>query len=484
MRTSPACALHISPVNAASRSFSLWGDQSNSNESMRKIVFERASEAQNEAVSVSQNAGSSASQSLSDGLSSLSQSMSNAASSMSNTVSSLTKGSSGSVDAAASSNESIVDSIQERLTDANEAVSSTISSEGELIADSAQRATDELQTMGLGGWSPSGLLQQLLDTTQHLTGLPWWATIIAVTCLIRLSVAPLLVYVQGNSIRLSNIQPQMQAMISDLEYAKSTGNPQDMQMAAIKVRKLMADNNCSPFRSLLLPLVQMPIFLSFYFALEGMAKAKMPSLMTGGVAWFPDLTVADPYYVLPIASSAMTLLVLETGAETGTSAMNQTPQARMVKNVLRGVTVLAAWFISNFPAALLVYWTTTNTFSLCQLMALRTRFLKRLLKLPERIEHPPQPHIKQKSFMEGIRSGMNASNAHPSTNARQTAPSALYRKQAERRAESVSGSRGKALHALMDDSVSVKNRASADTSASDKQSRVAAARERRLRQRS
>ena len=134
VRTSPACALHISPVNAASRSFSLWGDQSNSNESMRKIVFERASEAQNEAVSVSQNAGSSASQSLSDGLSSLSQSMSNAASSMSNTVSSLTKGSSGSVDAAASSNESIVDSIQERLTDANEAVSSTISSEGELLS--------------------------------------------------------------------------------------------------------------------------------------------------------------------------------------------------------------------------------------------------------------------------------------------------------------------------------------------------------------
>ncbi|WFC95066.1 hypothetical protein MBRA1_001707 [Malassezia brasiliensis] len=377
-------------------------------------------------------------------------------------------------------------SIQDRLAHANHG-NGMLASESEAISQASQEATSELAAHGLGGWSPSGILQHLLDTTQYLTHLPWWATIILVTCLIRLSVAPLLVYVQGNSIRLSNIQPQMQNMLKDLEYAKATGNQQEMQRSAVQVRKLLADNNCSPFRSLLLPAVQMPIFLSFYFALDGMAKAKLPALVSGGFGWVPDLTVADPYYVLPITSAFMTLLVLETGAETGTTAMNQTKQARMVKNLLRGVTVLAAWFVSNFPAAVLLYWTTTNTFSLVQLLALRTRFLKRLLKLPERVQHPVQPHVKQQSFMEGLRSGLASGSAHPNSaaSARRPPPSSLYRRGGERPVEATT--RGRALDSMLSSKPGGEKSTSfhpaGEHANAEKQSRVAAARERRLRQR-
>lgn len=389
---------------------------------------------------------------------------------------------------AVSDAQGALSSIQDRLAHANHGHGSgMLASESEAISQASQEATSELAAHGLGGWSPSGILQHLLDTTQYLTHLPWWATIILVTCLIRLSVAPLLVYVQGNSIRLSNIQPQMQNMLKDLEYAKATGNQQEMQRAAVQVRKLLADNNCSPFRSLLLPAVQMPIFLSFYFALDGMAKAKLPALVTGGFGWVPDLTVADPYYVLPITSAFMTLLVLETGAETGTTAMNQTKQARMVKNLLRGVTVLAAWFVSNFPAAVLLYWTTTNTFSLVQLLVLRTRFMKRLLKLPERVQHPVQPHVKQQSFMEGLRSGLASGNAHPNSaaSARRPPPSSLYRRGGERPVEA--DTRNRALDSMLSSKPGSEKSASAaaagDDASAEKQSRIAAARERRLRQR-
>ena len=379
-----------------------------------------------------------------------------------------------------------VTSIQDRLANANHGHTGALPSDLETFTNASHEATTELTAHGLGGWSPSGMLQHVLDTTQYLTHLPWWATIILVTCAIRLSVAPLLVYVQGNSIRLSNIQPQMQNMLKDLEYAKSTGNQQEMQRSAVQVRKLLADNNCSPFRSLLLPAVQMPIFLSFYFALDGMAKAKLPALAHGGFGWVPDLTVADPYYVLPVTSALMTLLVLETGAETGTTAMNQTKQARLVKNLLRGVTVLAAWFVSNFPAAVLLYWTTTNTFSLVQLLALRTRFMKRWLKLPERVQHPVQPHIKQQSFMEGLRSGMASGSAHPGSDAsvRRPPPASLYRKHPERRGEA--DARDRALDAMLSKNGTAKPAAPShahEEAAADKQSRVTAARERRLRQR-
>ncbi|WFD31068.1 hypothetical protein MSPP1_002099 [Malassezia sp. CBS 17886] len=381
-------------------------------------------------------------------------------------------------------------SVQERLVVAEETAATTstdvIHRDLEAVEHASDMATHQLHDLGLGGWSPSGMLQHLLDSTQFLTSLPWWATIVLVTCGIRLSIAPLLVYVQGNSIRLSNIQPQMQGMMQDLEYAKSTGNQQEMQAAAVRVRKLMTDNNCSPFRSLLLPVVQMPIFLSFFFALDGLAKAKLPALTTGGFAWISDLTVADPYYVLPITSSLMTLLVLETGAETGTTGMNQTPQARMVKNVLRAVTVLAAWFVSGFPAAVLLYWTTTNTFSLVQLLALRTRSMKRLLRLPERIQHPPKPHVREKTFMEGLRSGMTSQSALPNASRARAAPSSLSRRNAEHGDGALSTSRKDALNSILTEgsaapASSASQAARAEVGA-EKQARVAAARERRLRQ--
>ena len=150
-------------------------------------------------------------------------------------------------------------SIHDRIAHAESAISSAVGHESEAISQAAETASTELKALGLGGYSPSGLLQQLLDAVQYYTDLPWWATIIAVTCGIRLAIAPLIVYVQGNSIRLSNIQPQMQDMIKDMEYAKSTGNQQEMQSAAMKVRKLLSDNNCSPFKSLLIPLFKIPV---------------------------------------------------------------------------------------------------------------------------------------------------------------------------------------------------------------------------------
>lgn len=373
------------------------------------------------------------------------------------------------------------ESVQSQLAHAKEVASNTWAHDTSAISKASEMASSELHAHGLGGWTPSGMLQHLLDSAHNLTGLPWWATIIFVTCGIRLAIAPLLVYVQANSIRLANVQPHMQGLLREIEYAKKMGNQQEMQAAAGKVRKLLKDNNASPFRSFLLPAVQMPIFLSFYFALSGLANAPLPSMMKEGALWFPDLTVADPYYVLPVVSSLMTLAVLETGAETGTTGMNQTPQARLIKNVLRGVTVLATWFIANFPAALLVYWATTNTFSLVQLLALRTRFMKRMLRLPEKIDHPVQPHIKQKSFMEGVREGMgNQQQARPRP------PSALWRKPEDAPA-GMEGSRGRALDSMLSDkSGAPKATNTVDTNhthQAEKDARVAAARERRLRQR-
>ena len=51
--------------------------------------------------------------------------------------------------------------------------------------------------------------------------------------------------------------------------------------------------------------------------------------MDGGAYWFVDLTVADPVYVLPAASTAVFLLMVELNAADGMEGHDPAMVARM-----------------------------------------------------------------------------------------------------------------------------------------------------------
>lgn len=57
--------------------------------------------------------------------------------------------------------------------------------------------------------------------------------------------------------------------------------------------------------------IQAPVFISFFIALRKMAYLPVPSLQTGGLLWFPDLTAADPFYILPLAVTGTMFFILE-----------------------------------------------------------------------------------------------------------------------------------------------------------------------------
>ncbi|KAK0554617.1 hypothetical protein OC845_000649 [Tilletia horrida] len=396
--------------------------------------------------------------------------------------------------------ESTAQTLQEGLAQTPEALSqlvSTVAAGGELPH------TPTFTELGLGTWGwwpPTGWLQTFLDYMTTTTGLPWWATIMGTTIALRLCLAPLLVYVQGNTIRLANIQPRLQGIMDDITHAKATGDLALLQSRAQQVQQIFKENDCHPFRSFLLPVVQMPIFISFFFALRGMADAGLPGFKDGGLAWFTDLSVADPYYVLPVASTALTLLVLETGAETGTNTSAVGPSAGTIKNVLRGIMVVATFFIIDFPAAVLLYWTTNNTFSILQLLALRTRFLRTRLNLPERIDHKKataaasnlrhqsgaggyralvgevaQP-AKEKGFWEGIKQGMDSVKGVDAHN-RSKAPGALRRAaQAETEGSSIASvARDRALRSMYEQGAGAVGTASSAAAAATESASVAGA---------
>ncbi len=59
-----------------------------------------------------------------------------------------------------------------------------------------------------------------------------------------------------------------------------------MAALSMELQAIFKKNKISPFSNLIPMLVQMPIFMSMFFGLRGMANLPLESMMSGGILWF------------------------------------------------------------------------------------------------------------------------------------------------------------------------------------------------------
>jgi len=208
----------------------------------------------------------------------------------------------------------------------------------------------DLKLMGLthGMLNPAGWIRDALEAIHVGMGIPWWGTIMLTTACLRLALFPLVVRMQAHNSRMSAIQDQQKVLMEKMTESKGRGDQQAGQVYAAQLAQLWKEHDVHPVRSLGLPLLQMPLFLAFFFAIRKLVALPVPQLKEGGLAWFTDLTVADPYYILPVTSMALTLAVMQMGADgTGT---NKSRQNQHTINVFRVATVLAIPFVAHMAS--------------------------------------------------------------------------------------------------------------------------------------
>lgn len=263
----------------------------------------------------------------------------------------------------------------------------------------------ELTELGLNHWAgPAGWITNLLEFVGTTTGLPWWGTIAVTTVALRLLIAPINIAGQKNAIRLGNIQPEMKRHMDDIKHYKAAGDQMQTQKAVMATQKLLRDNNCNPLKSLVPIAFQLPLMFSFFVALERIAKAGAESFAHGGPFWALDLTAPDPTYILPAVSTLATLAVAEFGFKAGTNNNANPGQTQMMKYIMRCAIPIIGWISSTFPSGVLVYWVTTNIYSLIQLGMLQLPVVRQWAKFPKRIEHAKNPYEPEpKGFMDNIK---------------------------------------------------------------------------------
>jgi YidC/Oxa1 family membrane protein insertase len=83
--------------------------------------------------------------------------------------------------------------------------------------------------------------------------------------------------------------------------------------------------------------------------------------------WIKDLSVADPYFVLPLIMG-VTMLIQQ--------KLNPAPMDPIQAKVMMVLPVVFTVFFAFFPAGLVLYWVVNNTLSIAQQYVITKRVEK------------------------------------------------------------------------------------------------------------
>lgn len=256
-------------------------------------------------------------------------------------------------------------------------------------------------SIGLGGYSPVGIVQNCMEFLHCTWDIPWWGAIAIGTLAVRTIIFPLVILAQRNSAKMNNNMPQMQVLQLKMTEARQSGNAIESARYAQEMMLFMKEKGVNPFKNMIVPLAQAPLFISFFMGLRQMANTPVESMCNGGLFWFTDLTVADPYYLLPVITSATLYLTIELGTD---SARLSAANMNTMKYVLRALPIVIFPFTMNFPAAILTYWACSNFISLGQVALLRIPSVRDYFKIDKMIAHAPSSlPTKKKGFVGGMK---------------------------------------------------------------------------------
>jgi len=183
-----------------------------------------------------------------------------------------------------------------------------------------------------------------------------WA-IVLMTLVIRFLMLPLTYQSMKSSQKMQQLNPKVQAI-----RAKYRGKVKDRQgRPNVEAQRKMQDEIMQVYKgegvnpaSGCFPMIfQIPVFLAYYQLLGGAIELRHAPWL----GWVQDLSVMDPYYVLPIVMFA-TQFIQQLRMPMGTDPMQ--------RRLFLLMPFVFLFLFLKFPAGLVLYWLTNNVFTIGQ----------------------------------------------------------------------------------------------------------------------
>jgi YidC/Oxa1 family membrane protein insertase len=187
-------------------------------------------------------------------------------------------------------------------------------------------------------------LYWLMDKLYSFIG-NWGWSIIALVILLKAAFYWLNASAYRSMAKMKAVNPKIMEMRERLK-----DKPQQMQQEMMKIyreEKVNPMGGCFPI------LIQIPVFIALYWVLLSSVEVRGAPW----IGWITDLSVPDPWYILPVVMTATTMLQ---------TALNPTPPDPMQAKLMWYMPLIFSVMFFFFPAGLVLYWITNNILSIAQ----------------------------------------------------------------------------------------------------------------------
>ncbi len=244
----------------------------------------------------------------------------------------------------------------------------------------------------------ANILQPLIDVANGVlqffhdnAGLSWGMSIIALTIFVRALLIPL-TYKQLKGMRaLQALQPQIKEI-----QAKYKNDKQRMQQEMMNFYKV---NKVNPFASCIPLVAQLPVFITLFYVLRHELPPDMGCPAAGHCAdygasflFIPDLTAKATGGVL------IALLVLYVGTQLASGYFMSVTADKSQRTMMFILPLIFVPFVISFPAGLILYWITTNFWTIGQQYTIQRLIPAPVVATPAEVAaaKPPPPPPKKK----------------------------------------------------------------------------------------
>jgi YidC/Oxa1 family membrane protein insertase len=265
------------------------------------------------------------------------------------------------------------------------------------------------------------VFEAVLKFFHNQVGVGWGLSIVLLTLLIRLLLFPL-------ALKQFHSMQRMQAHMPELKAIQNKYK-EDKQRQQQEMMKFYKENEINPFGSCLPLVAQLPVFISLFYMLradlrKNICPAKQPGahLLDGHWVFASHAkTVACGHspgagflFIHDLTNNAtgvtlVVLILLYVGTQLASTVMMQTPNMDQTqRRLMLLLPLFFVIFIINYPAGLIVYWVTTNAWTMAQQFV-----IKRRLGPPG----PPAAAVAEAGARPGGRIGRPTAGVGGSTNA-------------------------------------------------------------------
>lgn len=196
------------------------------------------------------------------------------------------------------------------------------------------------------------IARTVLDWFHGTLGLPWAWSIVALTVCVRMLLVPLTIKQIHAMQNMQRYAPQMKEIQKKYKADRQKQNEELM--------KFYRENNINPAASCLPMLVQLPVFIALYYALKKFSDNPPPG-SKHFLNFIPDIAAPTTAHW-----GGFVLLVVYVASQMASTLYMSTSMQKSQRYIMMGLPLVFVFVIANFPAGLVLYWVTTNLWTVGQ----------------------------------------------------------------------------------------------------------------------